>query len=126
MKYCDAILLLLMVTPALAAGDPVPVPRIIDSESNRVPAQTVVPEYPRKARRDRIGGEVQVCFHVDRKGRVHGASVRTSTHRVFERPSIKAVRASTFRPLGDKQPLPPLKSCRTFVFSLETVDPGAD
>lgn len=41
---------------------------IIDSETDRIPQHTVAPEYPRKARRDRVEGEVMVCFDIDRKG----------------------------------------------------------
>jgi TonB family protein len=95
---------------------------VTDAESVRLPVLTVAPEYPRKARRDRIEGEVQVCFDVDREGRPLRIAVRSSTNRAFEKPSIQAVRKSTFRPLTKDQPLPPLKSCRTFRFSLQPVE----
>jgi TonB family protein len=126
MNYRGAALVLLIAAPALAADVPVLVPRIIDTDSNRVPSHTVVPEYPRKARRDRVEGEVQVCFNVDREGRTRRVSVRTSSNRVFEKPSKKAVRASRFRPLGDDELLPQIKSCRTFVYSLEPAESDAD
>lgn len=95
---------------------------IIDSKTNRIPLHTTAPAYPKKARRDRIEGEVQVCFDVDRKGRTRRIAVRHSTNRLFERPSIRAVKASTFRPLKDDEALPPIKSCRTFVFALQPVE----
>ncbi len=105
---------------AVLAADQAPlVAHVIDSSTNRIPAHTVAPEYPRKARRDRIEGEVQVCFDVDREGRTRRIAVRNSTHRAFEKPSIKAVRASSFRRIGKEEPLPTMKSCRTFIFSLE-------
>ena len=85
----------------------------------RVPAQTVIPKYPPDARRDRIEGEVEVCFNVDRKGRPKRIAVRSSTHRVFEKPAIRAVRASRYVPLERSQPVPTIKTCRTFTFSLE-------
>jgi TonB family protein len=110
---------LLIIAPAMAADDARLVARVIDADTNRVPVQTVVPQYPHKARRDRVEGEVQVCFDIDRGGRTRRISVRTSTHRVFEKPSIKSVRASTFRPLGKDEPLQEMKSCRTFIFSLQ-------
>lgn len=91
---------------------------IIDSETDRVPLETVAPEYPRKARRDRVEGEVMVCFDIDRQGRPRRIAVRRSTGRQFEKPSIRAVRASSFRPLEDDEPLQTLKTCRTFVFAL--------
>lgn len=96
--------------------------QVIEVDTKRFPAHTVAPEYPRKARRDRIEGEVQVCFDVDRKGRTRRIAVRHSTHRAFERPSIRAIRASTFRPLKKDQPLQVMKSCRTFRFSLQPVE----
>ena len=117
---------LMIVAASLAADDSNLLARVIDTNTNRVPAQTVVPVYPHKARRDRIEGEVQVCFHVNREGRTRRVSVRTSTNRAFERPSIKAVRASTFKPLGKNELLQEIKSCRTFIFSLEPAPPTPD
>lgn len=85
----------------------------------RVPLHTVVPKYPPDAMRDRIEGEVEVCFNVDRQGRPNRIAVRRSTHRVFEKPSIRAVRASRYQPLPRSEPVPAIKTCRTFSFSLE-------
>lgn len=98
---------------------------VIDTDVDRIPEQTVAPKYPRKARRDRVEGEVQVCFDIDRKGRPRRVAVRRSTHRDFERPSIRAVKASRFRALADDQDLQSIKSCRTFVFSLQSIDSEA-
>lgn len=95
---------------------------IIDSNKQRTPTLTIAPEYPRKARRDRVEGEVQVCFDIDRKGRTHRVAVRNSSHRTFERPSIRAVRASLFEPLELDQQLQSVKTCRLFVFSLVRED----
>ena len=92
--------------------------RIVDDDTDRIPVHTVAPEYPRKARRDRIEGEVTVCFDIDRKGRTRRIAVRHSSNRQFEKPAIRAVRASTFRPLMDDEPLQIAKTCRTFVFEL--------
>lgn len=92
--------------------------RYVDAESDRVPAHTVVPAYPRIARRDRIEGEVQVCYYVDRKGRPYRIAVRNSTHRIFERPAIRAIRASSYRPLEKGEASSGIKSCRTFRFEL--------
>jgi TonB family protein len=108
---------------AVFAADEAPlIAHVIDSSTHRIPVQTVAPEYPRIARRDRIEGEIQVCFEVDRGGRTRRIAVRTSTHRIFEKPSIKAVRASSFRPIGKEKALPPMKSCRTFIFALEPAE----
>lgn len=98
---------------------------IIDSETSRIPQETVAPDYPHKARRDRIEGEVMVCFDIDRRGRPRRIAVRRSTNRQFEKPSIRAVRASSFRPLKEDEPLQTLKTCRTFVFSLVPLETNA-
>lgn len=126
MHYGLFLLAVSFAAPAIAADEPPLIAHVIESSTDRVPAHTVAPEYPRKARRDRIEGEVQVCFHVDRNGRTHRIAVRNSTHRDFEKPSIKAVRASSFRPIGKEEPLPAMKSCRTFIFSLEPVEKEDD
>lgn len=87
--------------------------------TDRKPLQTVIPVYPEKARRDRIEGEVQVCFEVTREGRTRRIAVRRSTNRIFEKPAIRAVRESTYEPLPDDVELPVIKTCRTFRFTLQ-------
>lgn len=115
-------LVLFLVARAATAEAEMPLAHVIDSNIERIPSQTVVPEYPRKARRDRVEGEVEVCFEISREGRPRRIAVRNSTNRAFERPSVKAVRASSFRPLEEGQNLQSIKSCRTFIFSLEPVE----
>ena len=122
MKRCLFLLVLTIALPALSAENDVLVARIFDSSSERIPTYTVAPEYPHKARRDRVEGEVRVCFEVDRDGRTRRIAVRHSSNRAFEKPSIKAVRASSFRPIGSAETLPAIKSCRTFIFELEPVE----
>jgi TonB family protein len=87
----------------------------------RIPLRTVVPTYPEKARRQRIEGTVQVCFNIDRKGKTYRIAVRSSSNRLFEKPSIKAVRESSYRPLAEDASDPGIKSCRTFHFFLDPV-----
>ncbi len=87
----------------------------------RVPLYTVMPDYPKIARRDRIEGEVQVCFVVTRDGRTRRIAVRKSTNRQFEKPAIRAVRGSTYVPLSKDAVLSGIKACRTFRFTLEPV-----
>lgn len=100
-----------------------------DVESERVPLYTVMPDYPKIARRDRIQGVVQVCFEITRNGHTRRIAVRTSTHRLFEKPAIRAVRESTYVPIPDAAVVSGIKSCRTFRFTLEPTvvemdDPG--
>ena len=112
--------LILLIVQALASVD-VPEPTFSHDDPKRVPLFTVIPDYPKKARRDRIEGEVQVCFDITRNGRTRRIAVRKSTHRVFEKPAIRAVRASTYEPLPDDAEMSGIKSCRTFRFTLEPV-----
>jgi len=143
MRYWLFLVAFVGIAATFAADKTPLVAHVIDSSTNRLPAITVAPEYPHKARRDRVEGEVQVCFDVDRDGRrVEGEvqvcfdvdrdgrtrriAVRNSTHRAFEKPSIKAVRASSFRPIGREESLQAIKSCRTFIFSLEPIERNDD
>ena len=91
------------------------------SDTGRKPLVTVVPDYPAVARRDRIEGEVQVCFEISQSGKPRRIAVRKSTHRLFEKPSMRAVRASTYVPLPDDVEVPAIKHCRTFRFKLEPI-----
>ena len=92
-----------------------------DTDTDRVPLHTVIPDYPRTARRDRIEGEVQVCFNITRRGYPTSIAVRHSTHRIFEKPSRKAVRKSTWVALDKDEPMSGIKACRTFRFNLVPV-----
>jgi len=62
-------LLLMLLAGALAQAEDSSVSRLIEEGGDRVPSVTVAPVYPDDARRDRIEGEVQVCYHVDKRGR---------------------------------------------------------
>lgn len=119
---CGVALTLVIASATVLSDDDPLFARITGTDTKRLPSHTVAPEYPRKARRDRIEGEVQVCFDIDRQGRPRRIAVRNSTNRAFEKPSIRAVRASTFRSLKEDEPLQSMKSCRTFRFTLHPVE----
>ena len=110
--------LAVVVLPAAAQGGGM---EPIDTDYDRSPAVTVVPEYPEKARRERMEGEVQVCFDVSREGFPRRVKVRHSTHRYFEKSALKAVRRSTWRPVPPGTEVPGIKGCRTFRFRLEPI-----
>lgn len=113
---------LLLISPlAGVAEEQAVVAAAAEEIVDRVPVHTVVPVYPEVARRARVEGEVEVCFHIDRDGSTKGVAVRRSTNRVFERPARNAVKASTFEPLGPGEKVPDIKNCRTFRFYLERV-----
>ena len=92
-----------------------------DASSDRMPTVTAVPQYPKTAKRDRIEGEATVCYKIDAKGRVINPSVRRSSHRMFAKPSLKAIRQSSYEPLRPDQEVSKVKTCRTFRFMLNPV-----
>ena len=111
--------------PALAdeaAGEtPADAPAADTAESpKREPEITQFPVYPALARRDRIEGEATVCFKVAPDGRVLEADVASSTHEIFEKPALKAIKASTFEPLAPGEELVPT-ICRTYRFRLDSL-----
>ena len=114
--------------PVLVAGIAVAIPAVAqysvepaDTDFDRMPVNTIIPEYPEKARLERIEGKVQVCFDISREGFPQRVKVRRSTHRYFEKPARDAVRRSTWRPIPHGQKVPGIKGCRTFRFTLEPV-----
>ena len=118
-RFFLSLAVLLAVTVQAQEGDDVS--QLLDPGGDRVPMQTVVPVFPEKALRDRSQGHVKVCFDVDREGRTSRISVRTSTHRMFEKPAINAVRASSYQPLEEHEVLSTIKTCRTFRFQLDPI-----
>jgi TonB family protein len=97
------------------------VTHLMDDSGDRKPLQTMVPVYPQRALEDRIQGEVEVCFNVDREGRTSRIAVRHSSNRIFEKPALLAIRASSYTPLPAGKPLSGIKTCRTFRFLLDPV-----
>lgn len=93
----------------------------IDSSTERVPATTAVPTYPRIARRDRIEGDATVCFRIDIDGRVRSIRVKNYTHRIFRRPALQAIKASSFEPLPADRMYSRERVCRTYRFRLTPV-----
>jgi len=122
MKSSPIQIVLLLVLGAVAIADEsAEVTAVPDDSGDREPLLTVVPVYPEKARRARLEGEVQVCFNVSRTGKTSWVAVRSSTNRIFEKPSRDAVNASTYRPLAADKVLSGIKTCRTFRFHLTPV-----
>ena len=116
-----AALLLLVLSPLAGMAEEQTLEPTASKVVERVPLHTVVPLYPEKARRARVEGDVEVCFHIRRDGTTKSVAVRRSTNRVFEKPARNAVKLSTFQPLEPGQKVPDIKSCRTFLFTLERV-----
>ena len=115
------VLIYLLVAVAGVAENDVDVMHVTDDTGDRMPLQTIVPVYPERAIADRIEGEVQVCFNVDREGRTSRIAVRRSSNRLFEKPAKLAIRGSTYAPLPQGEELSGIKTCRTFRFLLDPV-----
>lgn len=120
-RLAQCVFLGLVVGLPTVHADDADKPSWYDEESDRTPLHTVVPAYPKDARRDRIEGEVQVCYYVDKRGRPYRVAVRNSTHRLFERPALRAVRGSTYVPLAPGEKSSGIKTCRTFRFELQPI-----
>jgi TonB family protein len=112
---------LLVVSGPLTAQEDTRHSYVSDSASERIPLITAFPKYPYVARRDRIEGEAVVCFKISAKGKVQRPTVRRSTHRIFRRPALKAIKQSSFEPLDPGETTSPVKTCRTYRFRLDPV-----
>jgi TonB family protein len=77
--------------------------------------------YPQRALRDRIQGDVEVCFDVNREGDTSRIAVRRSSNRIFEKAAIQAVRQSKYVAVPANLTLSGIKTCRTFRFRLDPV-----
>jgi TonB family protein len=117
---------LLLPEIALADEDTKSVKDYTDTSDDRLPAVTAFPKYPSVAHRDRIEGEATVCFAIDKRGRVIRPSVRSSTHRIFDKAVMTAIRDSSFKPLEPGEEPAIEKTCRTYRFRLDPVNAEND
>lgn len=118
------LMIILSATPALADPDDevdTETSHLTDSSTERTPEVTAFPKYPSIARRDRIEGEATVCFKIDPRGRILKPSISSSTHKIFEKPALRAIKESSFEPLAPGDELSPEKVCRTYRFRLDPV-----
>ncbi|MFQ5982857.1 MAG: energy transducer TonB, partial [Woeseiaceae bacterium] len=92
-----------------------------DASSDRTPLVTAVPQYPKLARRDRIEGEATVCYTIDARGRIRRPTVQRSSHKMFAKPSLRAIKQSSYEPLPSKKDASVARACRTFRFRLNPV-----
>jgi len=93
----------------------------IDTSIDRVPALTAFPKYPSVARRDRIQGEATVCFKIKASGKISRPVVTETTHRIFSRPALRAIRKSSYEPIGPGQILATARTCRIYRFRLDPI-----
>ena len=118
----------LLLVPLLSPAQDVAVQKLhfVDSSTDRTPAKTSFPVYPRVARRDRIEGDATVCFKVDVNGRIRSVRVKNYSHRIFRRPALRAIKDSTFEPLQPHEVLSTARTCRTYRFRLEPIVVATD
>ncbi|MDA0705973.1 MAG: energy transducer TonB [Proteobacteria bacterium] len=118
-SFAPAILLTMLLAATVFAEDAEDAAQFAEQSGDRQPQQTVVSAYPKRAFRDRIEGDVEVCFDVDRDGRTSRIGVRRSSNQIFEKPAIQAVRDSKYVALPANVALSGIKTCRTFRFRLD-------
>ena len=116
-----ALLIAALPLSAAAQAESTTVTHFKDTNTDRIPLLTAFPTYPSIARRDRIEGHATVCFKITQDGRITRASLKEASHRIFRRPSIRAIKKSSFEPLGPGQVLATAKTCRTYRFRLSPV-----
>jgi len=97
------------------------VSHFVDLDTDRVPALTTFPKYPRIARRDRIEGAATVCFKIRADGRISRPVVTDYSHKIFAKPALRAIKKSAFEPLGPGQLLATARTCRTYRFRLDPI-----
>jgi len=113
--------MILMSTAGIAQSRSSLVRHFTDTNTDRIPALTAFPKYPSVARRDRIEGEATVCFKIRANGKISRAVVTDKTHRIFAKPALRAIRKSSFEPIGPGQTLATARTCRIYRFRLDPV-----
>lgn len=125
--FAAILSLAVLAPPGIHADDEeVDTRHLTDSSTDRIPAITAFPKYPSIARRDRIEGETVVCFMIDVDGSIRRPSIRSSTHKIFEKPAMRAIRRSSFEPLAQGESLSKSRTCRTYRFRLDPVTASND
>jgi TonB family protein len=126
--YCVALsATLALSSDVLAEGDSkTSQSHVMDSSNDRTPLITAFPGYPRIARRDRIEGNAIVCFKIGLDGVIRSIRVKSYSDRIFRRPVIRAIKASSFEPLLPHEIYSTSRTCRTYRFRLEPVVLASD
>ena len=106
---------LAIATSSLAQGD----------SAERRALKTPLPHYPQKALRERIEGDVQVCYVVDINGHVHRPRIAATSHRWFNRAAIRAARGLRYEPADPGAANSRASLCSTFRFRLNRDDDAA-
>ena len=60
-----------------------------------------------------------MCFKVDVRGKIRAVKMKNYTHRIFRRPALRAIKASSFEPVRPHEVMSVSQTCRTYRFRLE-------
>ena len=109
-----------ILAAALAVLPLVSAATVGDNSSIRKPVLITTPEYPKKAFRARVQGDVEVCFEILTDGKVYKPYISSSSDRVFNRSALRAIRSSRFEadPGGERA----TRGCRVYRFRLKPVE----
>ncbi len=125
-RACTTAFTVVLISSIAIAQDTTDVVHFIDTNTDRTPALTAFPRYPSIARRDRIEGEATVCFKIRANGKISRPVVTERTHKIFAKPALRAIKKSTFEPLGPGQVLDSARTCRIYRFRLDPVVPVSE
>lgn len=103
-----------------AQGDPGPPAAAGREDSEVVPLNNIIPEYPRQARQRGIEGHVRLAFTITREGRVENIRVlEAQPRRVFEREARRAAARWRFAPRSENGLSVAREATKTLYFRLQ-------
>jgi protein TonB len=97
--------------------------RVVDARSlDHTPATRFqpAPDYPREARHDGLKGEVIVEFVVSESGNVYEVNILSSSARMFEEPTLRAVSRWRFEPGRRNGHVVPFRMRQPISFSINS------
>ena len=97
---------------------------LMDSTNNLTPEHPGFPNYPGIWGGYRIEGEAVVGFKISRDGRIRRIRTKGYSNRICRRPALRAIKDSSFKPLGPNEMFSAARTCRTYRFRLEPVEPA--
>lgn len=99
----------------------------LNTFENAKATKRVPPSYPKKLAKDGIEGWVKLSYAVDEDGSVSNVVVEQSSHRLFEKETIKAIKKWKFTPATlDGKPIQQCLNNMTMDFKLHGANAGSD
>lgn len=84
------------------------------------------PQYPVKARNQRVEGDVTVCYTIDARGKVRRPYVKKTSNRVFNQAALRAARAIVYEAAAPDAANERAPACSTYRFRLQPQDQDDD